>query len=108
MNAESKKSSKAPTQVPEGGNIENIRDILFGSQMRQYERRFQRLTRQEIAVASGVEDEAREHRQAGTERRRGGRLCLQRRAHGLDHEQVAARRREVRGVRRVLELAAND
>jgi len=37
------KSSKAQTVTPEGGNIENIRDILFGSQMRQYERRFQRL-----------------------------------------------------------------
>ncbi len=43
MSAESKKSPKAPTPPPEGGNIENIRDILFGSQMRQYERRFQRL-----------------------------------------------------------------
>jgi DNA anti-recombination protein RmuC len=37
------KASKAAAPPVEGGNIENIRDILFGSQMRQYERRFQRL-----------------------------------------------------------------
>jgi hypothetical protein len=46
MSAESKpgKSAKAAAQVTEAGaNIDNIRDILFGAQMRQYDRRFQRL-----------------------------------------------------------------
>jgi len=31
------------TELPGGGNIDNIREILFGAQMRQYEKRFQRI-----------------------------------------------------------------
>ena len=30
-------------EVPEGANVDKIRDILFGSQMRDYEKRFARL-----------------------------------------------------------------
>jgi hypothetical protein len=31
------------TELPGGGNIDNIREILFGAQMRQYDKRFQRI-----------------------------------------------------------------
>jgi DNA repair exonuclease SbcCD ATPase subunit len=37
------KTAKADTDLSSGGNIDNIREILFGAQMRQYEKRFQRL-----------------------------------------------------------------
>jgi len=61
MSAESKpgKSSKVTAPPPEGGNIENIRDILFGSQMRQYERRFQRLEELVTKESSEVRNEVK-------------------------------------------------
>jgi hypothetical protein len=42
----------ANTDAPEGANVDKIRDILFGSQMREYEKRFGRLEEQ---VASSLE-----------------------------------------------------
>jgi len=36
-------SNRAETELPGGGNIDNIREILFGTHMRQYEKRFLRL-----------------------------------------------------------------
>jgi hypothetical protein len=42
----------ANTDAPEGANVDKIRDILFGSQMREYKKRFGRLEEQ---VASSLE-----------------------------------------------------
>lgn len=53
------KSSKVTAPSPEGGNIENIRDILFGSQMRQYERRFQRLEEHVAKESADVRNEVK-------------------------------------------------
>ncbi len=44
MSADKKKSNpQVETELPGGGNIDNIREILFGAQARQNEKRFQRL-----------------------------------------------------------------
>ena len=39
----SPQNAVAKNEVPEGANVDKIRDILFGSQMREYEKRFARL-----------------------------------------------------------------
>jgi hypothetical protein len=39
----------ANTDAPEGANVDKIRDILFGSQMREYEKRFGRLEEQVVS-----------------------------------------------------------
>jgi uncharacterized phage infection (PIP) family protein YhgE len=50
--AEAKIPDSSGKEVPEGANVDKIRDILFGSQMRDYEKRFARL---EENVAKTVE-----------------------------------------------------
>ena len=41
--ADEKNASNAETAVRDGANVDKIRDIIFGSQMRDYEQRFARL-----------------------------------------------------------------
>ncbi len=43
MKVEKKKAKKVAEQLPEDGNIDKIRDILFGVQVRDFERRFSKL-----------------------------------------------------------------
>ncbi len=44
-------------QLPEGGNIDKIREILFGVQMRDYEKRFSRLEERLLKESSDLRDE---------------------------------------------------
>lgn len=46
-------------EVAGGGNIDKIRDILFGSQMRDYERRFTRLEERLLKEAADVREDTR-------------------------------------------------
>lgn len=43
MNDKAKSAPEKPTARPAEGNVDQIRDILFGGQMRDYERRFEEL-----------------------------------------------------------------
>jgi hypothetical protein len=43
----------------EGGNIDKIRDILFGGQMRDYERRFSRLEERLVKESADLRDDTR-------------------------------------------------
>jgi hypothetical protein len=59
---EKKQKKTAPetgTELPGGGNIDNIRDILFGAHMRQYEKRFQRLEELLAKECSDIREELR-------------------------------------------------
>ncbi len=52
----------APSQVDAGpGNIDKIRDILFGSNMREYEQRFMRLEEALRKESSDLRDTTRRH-----------------------------------------------
>lgn len=58
MCAEQKKSStQAEAELPGGGNIDNIREILFGAQIRQYEKRFLRLEEKLAKESADMRDE---------------------------------------------------
>ena len=46
-------------QPVEGGNIDKIRDILFGGQMRDYERRFTRLEERLMKESTDLRDDTR-------------------------------------------------
>jgi DNA anti-recombination protein RmuC len=46
-------------EIPGGGNIEKIRDILFGAQMRDYDRRFARLEERLLKEAADAREDAR-------------------------------------------------
>jgi seryl-tRNA synthetase len=50
--------SKASDELA-GGNIDKVRDILFGGQMRDYERRFARLEERLIQETSELKDDVR-------------------------------------------------
>ena len=53
-------TAKAPamaTELPTGGNIDKIRDIIFGNQMRDYEKRFGRLEDRLLKESSELRDE---------------------------------------------------
>ena len=43
MASAAKDPNPSGNEAPEGANVDKIRDILFGSQMRDYEKRFVRL-----------------------------------------------------------------
>ena len=47
----------AGNQLAEGGNIDKIREILFGVQMRDYEKRFSRLEERLLKESSDLRDE---------------------------------------------------
>jgi len=48
-----------PTEDGSAGNIDKVRDILFGGQMRDYERRFVRLEERLIQETNDLKDEVR-------------------------------------------------
>ena len=58
MKAETKKN--APSEVQEEGNIDKIRDILFGSQARDFERRFSRFEERLVSDMTDMRDENRQ------------------------------------------------
>ena len=45
--------------VDDGGNIDKVRDILFGGQMRDYDRRFQKLEERLLQETSELKDDVR-------------------------------------------------
>ena len=47
------------TDAPESANVDKIREIIFGSQMRDYERRFARLEERLTADAQALRDDTR-------------------------------------------------
>ncbi len=57
MKAETKKN--APNEIAEDGNIDKIRDILFGSQSRDFERRFIKLEERIIKEMTDIRDDNR-------------------------------------------------
>ncbi len=59
--ADAKLPNTAGKENAEGANVDKIRDILFGSQMRDYEKRFMRL---EDTVTKAIDDAARRYHQA--------------------------------------------
>lgn len=52
------------TQLVEGGNIDKIREILFGVQMRDYEKRFSRLEERLLKESSDLRDDTRKRFEA--------------------------------------------
>lgn len=57
MKTETKKNT--PVETQEDGNIDKIRDILFGSQARDFDRRFSRLEERLIKDVNEMRDETR-------------------------------------------------
>jgi DNA repair exonuclease SbcCD ATPase subunit len=51
--------SGANNEAPEGQNVDKIRDILFGSQMREYEKRFTRLEEQVAKSLDGIREDVK-------------------------------------------------
>ena len=58
MSTNAKTNAKTLT-AEDGGNIDKVRDILFGGQMRDYERRFIRLEERLLQETSELKDEVR-------------------------------------------------
>jgi hypothetical protein len=56
---DSKQPTSAPQEAPGLGNLEKVRDILFGAQMRDYDRRFTRLEERLLKEVSDARDDAR-------------------------------------------------
>lgn len=54
-----KKATGGGGELPGGGNVDNIREILFGTHMRQYEKRFQRLEEMLAKEANDLREEMR-------------------------------------------------
>lgn len=57
--ASSDKQHEGDAEVSSGGNIDKIRDILFGVQMRDYEKRFARLEERLIKESSDLRDDTK-------------------------------------------------
>lgn len=57
---EAQLKSYMPNISPTGGNIDKIRDILFGTQMREYDKKFQRLEARMLKEFSGVRQETKD------------------------------------------------
>jgi hypothetical protein len=55
--AKSHPNNNPEAEVHEGANVDKIRDILFGSQMRDYDKRFGRLEERLIKDAESLRDE---------------------------------------------------
>lgn len=49
----------AKSEAPEGANVDKIRDILFGSQMRDYEKRFTRLEERFAKALDGIREDTK-------------------------------------------------
>jgi hypothetical protein len=56
---ESGRSKPMGTELPEGANIDKIRDILFGAQRREFEKRLSRLEERLTKEATDLRDEIR-------------------------------------------------
>ena len=56
--------SEGGGQLVEGGNIDKIREILFGVQMRDYEKRFSRLEERLLKESSDLRDDTRKRFEA--------------------------------------------
>jgi len=56
---ESDKSQPSANHLPEGGNIDKIREILFGVQMRDYEKRFSRLEERLLKESADLRDDTK-------------------------------------------------
>jgi hypothetical protein len=52
-------SDPGPSSADTPGNIDKVREILFGGQMREYERRFARLEERLLQETAGLRDEVR-------------------------------------------------
>ncbi len=52
-------STFSSTEMTSPGNLEKVRDILFGAQMRDYDKRFNRLEERLLKEASDVREETR-------------------------------------------------
>ncbi|HEX5215855.1 MAG TPA: hypothetical protein VFV98_10355 [Vicinamibacterales bacterium] len=59
MSTNAKTNAKALPTAEDGGNIDKVRDILFGGQMRDYERRFIKLEERLLQETSELKDEVR-------------------------------------------------
>src|SRR5271167_4661264 len=57
MAANSEEKNVANGEVREGANVDKIRDILFGSQMRDYEKRFVRLEERLAKASEALRDD---------------------------------------------------
>ena len=55
--AEAKIPNASGKEGGEGANVDKIRDILFGSQMREYEKRFTRLEEQVAKSLDGIRED---------------------------------------------------
>jgi hypothetical protein len=51
--------SSGNSETPEGANVDKIRDILFGSQMREYEKRFTRLEEQVAKSLDSIREDVK-------------------------------------------------
>jgi len=56
---DSKHPPNAPQETANHGNLDKVRDILFGSQMRDYDRRFARLEERMLKEVSDARDDTR-------------------------------------------------
>jgi hypothetical protein len=57
MSAENEEKTSGNGDVREGANVDKIRDILFGSQMRDYDKRFVRLEERLAKAADALRDD---------------------------------------------------
>ncbi len=95
-----------PADDAGGGNIDKVRDILFGGQMRDYERRFSRLEERLVQETAELKDDVRKRlvgaravRQAGDRVARRSHQDRARRAHRRDQGSLARSARERQGLR---------
>ena len=58
-NGASKSDGKAPVDDASTGNLDKVRDILFGGQARDYDRRFQRLEERLLKETAELKDDLR-------------------------------------------------
>jgi hypothetical protein len=58
-NGPAKPDGKAPVDDPSAGNLDKVRDILFGGQARDYDRRFQRLEERLLKETAELKDDLR-------------------------------------------------
>ena len=57
MSADNEEKANANGEVRDGANVDKIRDLIFGSQMRDYEKRFTRLEERLAKAADALRDD---------------------------------------------------
>ena len=62
MSADHDEKNAANGELREGANVDKIRDILFGSNMREYEKRFARLEERLTKSSDALRDDLKKHR----------------------------------------------